>query len=81
VEKFPKPAGVSYSEQKTSFEELRKKQRWGEMGEFGPFDNKQEWELAEWLIKSGASQTEIDNFLKLEIVRLVDSFIDAHEGH
>ncbi|KAF8497982.1 hypothetical protein JB92DRAFT_3125502 [Gautieria morchelliformis] len=69
VKHFPSPAGVPYGEQKTSFELLREEQRRGTLGTFGPFEDLAEWELAEWLIKSGASQSEIDKFLKLDITR------------
>ena len=33
-----------------------------------PFANKEEWELAQWLVESGVSQRNIDRFLKLEKV-------------
>ncbi|KAF8509392.1 hypothetical protein JB92DRAFT_3083772 [Gautieria morchelliformis] len=78
VKDFPEPAGVSYGEQKTTFEVLREEQRTGSLGTFGPFEDLAEWELAEWLIKSGASQREIDKYLKLDITRncTCPSFMD-----
>ncbi|KAF8511429.1 hypothetical protein JB92DRAFT_3144061 [Gautieria morchelliformis] len=78
VKDFPEPAGVSYGEQKTTFEVLREEQRMGSLGTFGPFEDLAEWELAEWLIKSGASQSEIDKYLKLDITRnrTCPSFMD-----
>ncbi|KAF8509397.1 hypothetical protein JB92DRAFT_2614089, partial [Gautieria morchelliformis] len=36
---------------------------------FGPFLDQQEWELADWLMTSGASQTKVDRFLHLDITR------------
>ncbi|KAF8515663.1 hypothetical protein JB92DRAFT_3088385 [Gautieria morchelliformis] len=36
---------------------------------FGPFLDQQEWELADWLMTSGASQTKVDCFLHLDITR------------
>ncbi|KAF8495591.1 hypothetical protein JB92DRAFT_2834758 [Gautieria morchelliformis] len=68
VKDFPEPAGVSYGEQKTTFEVLHEEQRMGSLGTFGPFEDLAEWELAEWLIKGGASQSDIDKYLKLDIV-------------
>ncbi|KAG8948908.1 hypothetical protein FRC03_000539 [Tulasnella sp. 419] len=34
-----------------------------------PFDNREEWELAEWFTTSGVSQTDIDRYLKMKITR------------
>lgn len=65
---FPHPAGLSMGTGRTVFEELRLRQNKGELGAFGPFVDKDEWELAEWLLQCGASQTEIDKYLRLNIV-------------
>jgi hypothetical protein len=35
-----------------------------------PFADMEEWELARWLVMSGLSQSEIDNFLKMFVVSL-----------
>lgn len=35
---------------------------------FGPFKDEEEWDLGAWLMGSGASLTQIENFLKLKIV-------------
>lgn len=67
--KFPRPAGSSFGVAETTFEKLQHTQGEGQMHPLGPFENRDEWELAEWLIKSGVSQTEMDKFLKLNIVR------------
>lgn len=78
VESFPEDrnAGVPTSREKvqTKFEKLR-----DEMLELGggedriwePFDDQEDWELAEWLVKS-VGQTSIDEFLKLPIVSIHD---------
>ncbi|KAF8512349.1 hypothetical protein JB92DRAFT_2723501, partial [Gautieria morchelliformis] len=39
------------------------------LGMFRPFLDQQEWELADWLMTSSASQTKVDHFLKLDITR------------
>ncbi|KAF8496067.1 hypothetical protein JB92DRAFT_3126275 [Gautieria morchelliformis] len=80
VKDFPEPAGVSYGEQKTTFEVLREEQRTGSLGTFGPFEDLAKWELAEWLIKSGASQSEIDKcYWILEGHFLVQVNGDVHD--
>jgi hypothetical protein len=38
------------------------------VGPWHPFEDQDEWELAKWLIESGLSQSEIENFLKLNVV-------------
>jgi hypothetical protein len=63
VENFPGPAGKAYGKKATYFESLHKKQRAGKFGEYGPFAEREEWELAEWMIKSSISQSEMDTFL------------------
>lgn len=40
----------------------------GEDKQWGGFADEGEWELARWLLKSNASQKDIDNFAKLSIV-------------
>lgn len=35
---------------------------------WAPFENEEEWDLARWLIRSGLSHSEIDKYLKLNIV-------------
>lgn len=72
-EEFPTPAGISYGENLTAFELLREQQAAGQFGEFGSFEDHDEWELAAWLMQSGASQTEIEKYLKLNIVRNIIS--------
>ncbi|KAF8499406.1 hypothetical protein JB92DRAFT_3099295 [Gautieria morchelliformis] len=51
------------------FEQLRQQQKAGNFGMFGTFLDQQEWELADWLMTSGASQTKVDRFLHLDITR------------
>ena len=35
---------------------------------YRPFADCREWEMVEWLVKAGLSQSVIDDFLKLEVV-------------
>ncbi|KAJ3924658.1 MAG: hypothetical protein NXY57DRAFT_879277, partial [Lentinula lateritia] len=51
------------------FETLRKAQLKEGLEPWSPFQNKGEWELARWLMESGASQGKIDQFLKLTKVQ------------
>jgi len=65
---YPNPAGTSYGTGQTRFDILHEEQRAGRMAQMGPFADIEEWELAKWLVSCGASQSEIDRFLKLNIV-------------
>ncbi|KAF8511547.1 hypothetical protein JB92DRAFT_2813160 [Gautieria morchelliformis] len=49
---------------------MRDQQRKGQLGDYGPFVDQADWDLATWLMDSGASQTEIDKFLKLDVTRM-----------
>lgn len=67
---YPGRAGEASGRAKTIFDKLRERQLSGDLGEFGPFADRDELELASWLVtESGASQNAIDKFLKLNIVR------------
>ncbi|KIJ47004.1 hypothetical protein M422DRAFT_81572, partial [Sphaerobolus stellatus SS14] len=60
--------GSTYGQAQTMFDKLCHLQEVGQMGMMGPFNDREEWELAEWLFKSGTSQTQMDKYLKLNIV-------------
>ncbi|KIJ43709.1 hypothetical protein M422DRAFT_252953 [Sphaerobolus stellatus SS14] len=68
-QKFPRPTGMSYGIGQTRYDELQQMQREGKLGKVRPFADVEEWELAQWLLRSGVSQSEMDNFLKLDIAR------------
>ena len=70
VEKYPGLVGATYGTQKTYFEDLEEMQKAGQIGKFEPFDDRLDWELAQWLMTSGTSHTDIDRLLKLDTVRL-----------
>ena len=49
----------------SSFEHFRNQQREHGLPPWAPWSSKEEWEVAEWLTSSGASQSKMDTFLKL----------------
>lgn len=65
---YPRPAGSKLSAAKTEFERRLAKEQADGCGFYGEFDNREEWELAQWLARN-LGQNQIDNFLKLDIVR------------
>ncbi|SJL14960.1 uncharacterized protein ARMOST_18437 [Armillaria ostoyae] len=68
IEDFPWPAGDPILERgvlPTFFELLRREKVVKGEDMWKPFSSREEWELARWLVRSGISQKEIDNFLKL----------------
>lgn len=70
--RFDTTAGQTYGEGRTLYERMQEEREREGLGEnpWEPFENQQEWELARWLLSSGLSQSDIDKYLKLEIVRL-----------
>lgn len=59
-------------EAKTSFQVMKDIQDASGQGMYAPFADREEWELAEWLI-SNANQGAMDKFLKLSIVSRQES--------
>jgi hypothetical protein len=70
VEEFPGNfgAGAIWGEEVPFFETLRREQEESGTSEWGPFEDQDEWELAEWLIRN-IGQKQTDAFLNLNIVR------------
>ena len=70
IEYFPedRKAGAGWGYDVPLFERIRCEQEAGSTLWWGPFNSKEEWELAEWLIRN-VSQKQTDAFLKLPIVR------------
>lgn len=68
VEEFPieQKAGAAWGRGRPKFEEIREKLE-ADATPWGPFEDQEEWELAEWLMKN-VGQTQADHFLKLPIV-------------
>jgi len=67
IEDFPRPAGVRGEAAQSYFEKVRAVQE--ERGEdpWAPFEDEEEWELAQWLLLN-VGQNATDKFLKLPIV-------------
>jgi len=70
IEEFPANlgAGAVWGEEVPFFEKIRLEQERNGTSPWGPFDDKDEWELAEWLIRN-VGQKQTDAFLNLNIVR------------
>lgn len=69
IEKFPEEylAGATWGDCKPLYEYLDERQKREGGSRWGPFEDEDEWQLAEWLIRNvGQKQTDI--FLKLPIV-------------
>jgi hypothetical protein len=72
IEDFPWSAGEPTGKMKrTMFEEIQRSQKKAGEDAWGPFQNEEEWDLAQWLMTSSVSQTKLNEFLKLPIVRTI----------
>jgi hypothetical protein len=71
VQSYPEGAAYILGQGKTMFETYREKQDGRKEQRWAPFQDKEEWELAQWLMKN-VGQMKIDEFLKLDIVRFKD---------
>ncbi|KZT40289.1 hypothetical protein SISSUDRAFT_1018989 [Sistotremastrum suecicum HHB10207 ss-3] len=69
VEDFPQPAGLSEGTRPLVFESQRRADLKSHTSRYSPFNTKADWELAEWLMRSGMSQKARDEFMKLETMR------------
>jgi hypothetical protein len=67
---FPEPAGKRCGKRSTRWKRMRDQRVAGQADRWGGFGSQEHWELARWMIKSGLSQREIDNYLKLPIVSI-----------
>ncbi|KAF8511390.1 hypothetical protein JB92DRAFT_3083494 [Gautieria morchelliformis] len=68
VEVFPAPAGEAHSHGTTCFDLLHETRRNLGRSLYEPFADQEEWELAQTLMTSGMSFTNMDKLLKLPIV-------------
>ena len=70
IEEFPSNlgAGAVWGEEVPFFEKIRQEQERNGTSPWGPFEDQDEWELAEWLIRN-VGQKQTDAFLNLNIVR------------
>ena len=71
VEEFPEEyrAGATWGQSNPLFESHRQAQQEDGSSPWGPFENEEEWGLAEWLIRN-VGQKQTDAFLRLPIVRV-----------
>ena len=60
-------AGAVWEEEVPFFERIRREQVQNGSSSWGPFDDEDDWHLAEWLIRN-IGQSQIDTFLNLTIV-------------
>lgn len=67
VEDYPTPVAEVIATAKTMFEEWEENQKLTGSGRWAPFENEEEWEIAQWLMKH-VGQGAIDEYLKLNIV-------------
>ena len=67
VEDYPRPAGVAGQPAPSYFVEIRAQQMRNGEDPWAPFDDQEEWELAQWLMLN-VGQNATDKFLKLPIV-------------
>ena len=70
VEDFPWSAGEPTGKTKrTPFEKISRDQRKAGKEAWGSFKDEEEWDLARWLMTSSISQTRMNEFMSLPIVR------------
>ena len=62
---------------KTIFEDLCGKRSSQGLSVWSPFEDKEEWDLAEWLVKS-VGKTAAEDFLKLPIVHCFTQHLPVH---
>lgn len=55
----------------TRYERMRQEQLAAGLPPWSRFTSEEDWELAQWLIRSGTSQSKINEFLKLRMARTV----------
>jgi hypothetical protein len=61
-------AGAVFGSSRTSFASIRERQQQRELELWAPFETKQDWEFAKWIIESGTGNKDVDKLLKLESV-------------
>ncbi|KAI1788264.1 hypothetical protein LXA43DRAFT_838986, partial [Ganoderma leucocontextum] len=67
IGEFPRAVASILRKAKTVFEELRDTKCSQREDNFAPFANREEWELASFLVHSGLSQEQIEDYLTLPI--------------
>jgi hypothetical protein len=78
VEDFPWSAGELMGRTKrTPFEEIQRAQKNAGEKAWGPFMNEEEWDLARWMMTSSISQTKMDEFFNLPMVRTGETLMST----
>lgn len=67
TEDYPRPAGTRLRRGECHFEQVKREQESKQRGSWAPFEDEEEWGLAEWLLLN-VGQNATDKFLKLPIV-------------
>ena len=74
VEEYPGVVAEIIKSEKTLFEKWLQAREDLHVDEWAPFEDEEEWELFRWLIKH-VGQNNIDEFLKLSIVRTASHLV------
>jgi hypothetical protein len=79
VESFPEEAkaGAAWRTGISQFTSIHRTQEAAGDGKWGPFEDEDEWQLAEWLIKN-VGQKQTDTYLKLPIVSQTVMLLTKH---
>lgn len=76
VEAYPSSAGATKGMGETDFVKVQEQQRECNEDPWAPFESRDEWELAQWLLRN-VGQNATDEFLKLPIVSSSDVIRDV----
>ena len=68
IEVHPRKAGEQIRKGETIYEKLKLHQDKVGTSKWGPFCTETNWELAKWVLGSGAMHSSIDNLIKLKVV-------------
>lgn len=66
---YPRPAGTPLRPCKTDFEKFHQQQQEKNVPIHAPYASMEEWNLTDWILRSGISQCATDELLKLPMVR------------
>ncbi|KZS95691.1 hypothetical protein SISNIDRAFT_402896, partial [Sistotremastrum niveocremeum HHB9708] len=66
VEDYPDAAGTSMGRAPLPYDAQRRADKVSHTSRYAPFRSKADWELAEWMMKSGLSQKARDEMMKLD---------------
>lgn len=71
IKRYPRPAGTKLRQGQNLFERIHAMRTEIEAGgnPWAPYESEDEWYLARFLLMSGMSHSDIDRYLKLDIVR------------